>query len=190
MDDKGYQFLSGGVFNLNLIAVRSEDSSPTRFDDHLHVIYRSHDNRFKQHIFDINTCPGKHPIMNPWNVLGNDILVPGQYKNLYRLRDGYLKQRVSVYVVHDEQWNSKPDFGLYSSFEKKLVNETKESNGCNMICAHSLKKALGINYYKGPLQVLRNWKDLDIILHICANHIAAGHFGLFNYTLLEERDLC
>ncbi len=188
MDDKGYRVLTSGVYNLNLIAVRAEDRR-SAFPDQLHIFYRGDkDSRFKHHNFDINTCTGKHPVFNPWNVFECDILVPGQYRNAFKLlKDDCLQQQVPMNFVHDEWPGPEYNLDLYSTFEKRRANSMYVNLGADLICAHSLKKALGINYYRGGLQVLKNFKDLDIVLWLAEQHVNAGH-GLISYTLLEEGD--
>ena len=153
MDDKGYLFLSA-PHALNLIAIRSNKIND--FDDALHVVYR--DTLQRHLVFDINTTPGKHWLLNQLGIFGTEVLPAGQYLKRWKLSAIGLRQIGSDKI------------------------------GAHIISANPIRKALGINYYPVPLQVLRNDKDMEVILYLCEQHIKNRHGRLFNYTILDEKD--
>ena len=85
MDKKNYAYYTRGLYNLNLIGVRSENSVSDKFDDLLYAFYRADDNHFKLHEFPMTSDAGRHWLLNPMNIRGCAILVPGQYRNCYQI---------------------------------------------------------------------------------------------------------
>ena len=150
MDDKGYLFLNAH-HAVNLIAIR------TSGEDQLHVIRHDGYERI-QLVFDIDTKPGKHWLLNPFGIFGEEILPAGQYLKRWKISAIGLRQIGSGRI------------------------------GAHIISANPIRRALGINYYPAPLQVLKNDKDMDTILYLCDQHIKNRHGRLFTYTILNEND--
>jgi len=87
MEKKRYAFFDRDKpYNLNIIGVRRvENSIPNKFDDTIVVIYRERlDGPWVIFTADITTDPGQYWLMNPTNVDGTAILVPGQYRSVYK----------------------------------------------------------------------------------------------------------
>lgn len=193
LTDKNYEFFTKGIYNLNLIGVRSSDSQPDKFDDHFHVIYRGEDNRFKHHTFPCTTDPGKHWLLNPMNIGGCAIMVPGQYKNAYVIgkhKGEYpaLIQSSPIMFVRDNNRDSKLDFDLYRKPELRKDNVIPQVIGANIHRASAWQVALSVSKYSAACQVLQNPKDFDLLMTLVQGNVAAGHGTRFTYTLLEESD--
>lgn len=190
-NNKNYKFYTSGIYNLNLIGVRSLESKSDSFDDHFHVIYRGEDDRFKHHIFPCTTDPGKHWLLNPMNVKGCAIMVPGQYKSAYTIglhagKYRALKQHNPMWFVRDNDKNSTLDFSLYRDPEKKKQNAFFEVIGANIHRASAVKSLLNVGLYSAGCQVLQNPKDFFLLMSLADKQIANGHGKYFTYTLIEE----
>ena len=83
---KGYAFFDRNKpYNLNIIGVRRvENAVPNTFDDTIVVIYRDGAKQWQVFTADITTDPGRYWLMNPSNVNGTAILVPNQYRGVYK----------------------------------------------------------------------------------------------------------
>lgn len=77
MNKKGYKIFHG-PYNLNLIGIRSKNSQSDQFDDTFCILYEDKDGVMTLESFPCTTDPGKHYLMNPMNVKGCAIMVPGQ----------------------------------------------------------------------------------------------------------------
>ena len=83
---KGYAFFDkNAAYNVNIIGVRRINASaPNKFDDTIVVIYRNEQKFWEVFTSDITTDPGLYWLENPMNVEGTAILVPDQYRGVYR----------------------------------------------------------------------------------------------------------
>lgn len=188
---KNYKFYTNGIYNLNLIGVRSKQSKSDSFDDHFHVIYRAEDNRFKHHIFPCTTDPGKHWLLNPMNVKGCAIMVPGQYNSAYSIglhagKYRALRQTKPIWFVRDNDRNTTLDFSLYRDPEKKKKHAFFEVIGANIHRASAVKKVLNIGQYSAACQVIQNPSDFNLLMSLIDKQVANGHGKNFTYTLIEE----
>ena len=87
MKKKGYAFFDRDKpYNLNIIGVRRvENAIPNKFDDTIVVIYKERrEGPWVVFTADITTDPGQYWLMNPINVDGTAILVPDQYRGVYK----------------------------------------------------------------------------------------------------------
>ena len=82
--DLGYAIFTEKNYDLNLIACRSPSRVANAFDDVFHVVYRVGD-RYFQESYPCTTDPGLYWLHNPSRVEGTAILVPNQYRNVWRL---------------------------------------------------------------------------------------------------------
>ena len=80
----GYAVFESGLYNLNIIGVRTPDDNANTFNDRLYVVYRD-EWGWLTRSWDITTDPGMYWRENPGNVDGTAILVPGQYRGAYKL---------------------------------------------------------------------------------------------------------
>ena len=81
---KGYSFFEKGNYNLNIIGIRSDIKVANSFDDTLLCLYRA-DDKWVWNEYTITTDSGLYWLKNPMNNKGTALLVPNQYKSVYRL---------------------------------------------------------------------------------------------------------
>jgi hypothetical protein len=115
---KGYDVFEDDdkPFNLNIVAVRSNDPKVNVFNDHMHLCwkYRGQWNDFN---FPITCDSGLYWLNNPLSKLGTAIVKEGQYKGLWKTglhRGKYfaLVQKNPVTVIRDY---NKDNFLNYDS---------------------------------------------------------------------------
>jgi hypothetical protein len=195
-DAKGYTFYTKGLYNLNIIGVRSSDSKSDKFDDHLHLIYRSFDNQWKHYTFNITTDPGKYWLNNPFTKKGTAILVPYQYKGVFQLgihgrshaSGGYeaLEQVKPMMYVRDNNKDDILNFDLYEGNIFKNPNVFQDNIKSNIHRASQWKTLLNVGRYSAACQVIQQPTDFDFFIKACKKSKAVWG-NSFSYTLLEEK---
>ena len=186
---KEYAFFDNNKkYNLNIVGIRSTSHDSEKFDDTLLVIYRNDDNEWEVLNYEITTEPGPRILRRPINPKGTAVLVPEQYRSVYKITTHGGKNRHialcqrngKVKVWRDTDKDSKPesvgfdiDEGMYGinihrhagSGEKEYVNGS--SAGC---------------------QVFKDSRKFKEFLEVC-NRSADIYSSAFTYTLIEEEDL-
>lgn len=185
-EEKGYSFFTNGVYNLNIIGVRSNNNNQVtnNYDDYLIVDYNTK-SCHKRQIYSITTEPGKHYMINPMNLKGTAILVPGQYKGCYQIalhRGKYkaLCQRKPVKVYRDN--NKDLIYNMnFETIDKGLF-------GINIHRSNEAWTRQTVDQYSAGCQVFNNPKDFLSFMNICEKQ--RGLYGnSFTYTLITEDDL-
>lgn len=89
LDDLNYDKFEDGDYNVNIIAVRSNNVKADSWDDHLYVIYKVNNNWRKLYITEVTTDPGLTELVNPSfraaQIDGTAAIKEGQYRGAYRL---------------------------------------------------------------------------------------------------------
>lgn len=190
INNKGYAFFDGKrSYNLNIIGVRNKSHDPKKFDDALLVIYRDNKKEWEVLAYEITTEPGPSILRKPINPDGTAILVPGQYKGVYRVglhggsyRHTALVQRGGAVKV----WRDQNKNEMIEIDENTLVQE-----GMFGINIHRRADAGEREYVRGSsagCQVFKDSVDFAEFLELCNK--SADIFGnSFTYTLIEEGDL-
>lgn len=186
---KGYAYFTAGNYNLNLIGVRRANKghiATNRFDDYLVVIYNT-TNRTVRKIFPITTEPGLTQLKAPSNAKGVAILVPGQYRSVWKidLHNGKYKalcQRNGAVKVYRD--NNKDN--VYDVLPEKI---DKGWFGINIHRSSIYHAPTYVNNYSAGCQVLQNPKDFNTLMYLAENQIKAGKGTTFTYTLLDEAEL-
>lgn len=115
IESLGYAVFTSGDYNLNLFGIRSKDLSAGSYNDLMGCIYKVN-GQWVSHYWAATTDPGVYYRENPINVLGTAILVPGQYRNVYKLgtHRGYealTQQNGEVTVWRDDNKDDQLDVG-------------------------------------------------------------------------------
>ena len=185
---KGYRFFKG-VYNLNIIGVRSKESikQENRFDDILIVAFglaTSGYNSSTKFIFQITTDPGIKSLKAPMNAKGTAILVPGQYRGSHKigLHQGKYEALVQCAPVK-----------VYRDANKDSILDTdKRTIDTGMFGINIHKAGIAsviVDGWSAGCQVLAVEKDYAIFMDLCRKQKLAGYGDKFTYTLLEEKDL-
>lgn len=164
-------------FNLNLIGVRSKDMTPNTFNDTLHVLwkFRGHWNHLK---FAFTTDPGLYYLQNPINVNGTIIMVPDQYRGVYK--KGFHKGRPALEQVKPmKYWRD-------SNRDGKLdpIGEIFEEDASTNLHDAGINSTQ-VGKWSAGCQVTASDYDFDLLMYIVDK--AVEHWGnSFTYTLIEE----
>ena len=82
--NKGYVFFEKGEYNLNIIGIRNKSGKADKFDDNINVVYKV-DDAWVVDAYPATTEPGTNILRRPIVKGGTAILVPGQYRSVYKI---------------------------------------------------------------------------------------------------------
>lgn len=180
----GYK-INDRPYELNIVGIRSAITRPNRFDDEIHVFYKTRGLNWEYHRFKATTDPGTYWLKHPMNLSGTAILAEGQYRNAYKLglhRGKYLAlvQIGRVTVIRDFNRNNKLDF----------FNGTKRNGyyGINIHRASISGTTKNVDKYSAGCQVFSNISDFNHFLSMCKKHRSL-YGNKFTYTLIDQRML-
>lgn len=184
---KGYTYDDDGKpYHLTIVGIRSPSAAIDQFDDRIIIVYCDDAGRSQTLDYPITTDPGAHytrsKLLNP---SGAAILVPGQYRNVYKIglhRNKYealcqLGGKVTVW--RDANRDDKLDRG--GSVYKGWF-------GINIHRAASSGSTSRVGAYSAGCQVFKNADEFAVLMGL-AKKSKAIRGNSFTYTLLEEADL-
>lgn len=184
---KGYSFFTKGIYNLNIIGVRSNKGNKVtnKFDDILIVDYNTKTGH-KRQIYSITTEPGLSSMLNPVNGKGTAILVPGQYKGAYciALHNNKYKalcQRLKPVKVYRD--------GNRDKVYDLLPESIEEGNfGINIHRANESYIRSTVDSYSAGCQVFDSPKEFKSFINLLEE--SRKIFGnCFTYTLIDEKEI-
>jgi len=185
MNRKGYKFFEVGDYNLNLIGIRNDVLYKNSFDDTLLNIYKVN-GKWVWNEFKITTDAGTHYLQNPMNIKGTALVVPNQYKGLWKLglhRGDYeaLVQRGEIEVYRDNNRDKILDFNE-NTIDKGIF-------GINCHRSNPRGESSVVGKWSAGCQVFANVKCFeDEFIPIIK--VAKDKWGnSFTYTLLTKKDL-
>jgi hypothetical protein len=184
---KGYKFFDGNLsYNINLIGVRGNEDHANKFDDVMFLIYRDRNKQWCTHCYPITCDPGNKYLKWPINENGAAILVPGQYRGVYRIDkhrgqyDALCQRSGSVRVWRDDNRDVILDHDNETIMEGRY--------GINIHRAARSGEVDSVNGYSAGCQVFKRTTDFNELMGIAKK--SSDAFGnSFTYTLLEEDDL-
>ena len=182
LKSKGYSYFTNGIYNLNIIGVRSKDSkeSVNVFNDALILIYTAEDGKHIE-VFPITTDPGLYYLKNNLSIKGCAILKEGQVRGGWQigLHQGKYKalvQKKPVTVYRDSNKDSKLDF----------VNEETGMFGINI--HKSGESSTQVDRWSAGCQVFARVRDFNKFMNLVQK--GNNKYGnSFTYTLINETDL-
>lgn len=168
-------------YELNIIGVRSSDSTPNVFNDSINVVYKDSNDSWQLHSFPATTDPGTFWLKNPLNPQGTAILKAGQYLHshiigLHRNKYRALVQRGLMTVIRDIKRDGTLDF------------KGKDDSGYFGIDIHRAAETgvtKLIDKYSAGCQVFANATDFTTFMQLCDKQ-AQLYGNSFSYTLLEQ----
>lgn len=177
---KGY-VLHTRPYELNIVGMRTRSVVSNRFDDEIHVFYKSKPLKWNYHIFKATTDPGTFWLKNPMQEQGTAILAQGQYDYQIGLHRGQYKaltQAGPVTIIRDYDRNAKLDF----------LNGRKSTGffGINVHRALAQGKTKSIDKFSAGCQVFSNANDFNHFMEMCDRHQQL-YGNKFKYTLIDFR---
>jgi hypothetical protein len=182
LKNKGFKLFTR-PYELNIVGLRSESTSPNRFDDEIHVFYKVSALKWNYHVYKATTDPGTFWLKNPIEPQGTAILSEGQFKDAYTLglhRGQYkaLVQQKPVSIMRDYDRNAKLDF----------LNGKKSTGlfGINIHRASSKGRTKFVDKFSAGCQVFENATAFGQFLLLCEHH-SQLYGNKFTYTLIDFR---
>jgi hypothetical protein len=170
-------------FELNIVGLRSKQTRANKFDDEIHVFYKTSKRKWNYHLFKATTDPGLYWLKNPSYPKGTAILKGGQYENAYALglhagKYTALVQARPVIVMRDFDRNETLDFNS--------GNTESGMFGINVHHATANGKSYVIDRYSAGCQVFQNAEEFRMFMQLCLQH--KNLYGnSFTYTLIDYR---
>lgn len=185
MHSKNYKVFTGGKYNLNIVGVRSNNMRANRFDDWIAVFYDV-GNDTRLHLFQCTTDPGLYWLQHPSYVKGTAILVPNQYRGVYKIdyhNGKYLAlcQRAGEVAVfrdynRDNLLNMDESTIMWGMF------------GINIHRASYYGRSAQVDKWSAGCQVIASGDDFSTFMSLVKK--SSKFYGnSFTYTLLLENDL-
>lgn len=164
---------------INIVGFRSKEQVPDKFNDYLAVYLAKSGGVFEYDCWPITTMPGIPWLRTPMNRKGTAVLVPGQYRNSYRigLYHGYraLRQVGPVRVFRDNNLDGEADMENVSIEEGFF--------GIHIHRAGLWSKIVGVS--SAGCQVFQRRRDFDEFMSFC-EEASTFHKNSFSYTLLDQ----
>jgi len=189
MGEKGYSFFESGIFNVNIVGIRSKESRSNSFDDTILLVYRNKKGGWEVQSSAATTDPGERYLMHPINDRGTAILVPGQYKGVYKVD---IHARSNTRFAHEALCQRGGKLKVWRDNNRdKVLDHDPESidEGWHGINIHRSKvgEADYVGSYSAGCQVFKNGTDYKLFLDVIKR--SRDMYGnSFSYTLLEEKD--
>lgn len=179
----GYKFFTG-PWNINLFGIRTPNKHTDTFDDMIGVIFE--DTHLKPHciVFNATTEPGKNYLLAPPNKLGTGIIVPGQYRGVWKYESSWgrfeypiLRQVGMFKVYRDNTKDAKIDL------DAKTI-EDNYNGGFQLHKAWSNGYAENVDYVSAGCQAIQDPWGYDYLLSLLKHSIEVLGYDTFTYTLI------
>ena len=177
----GYKVFESGSYNVNIIGVRSTDHKANSFDDVIHCVFKDEDGEWVHKSWACTTEPGNYWLENPTNVNGTAILVPGQYRGVWKIDkhqgkyDALCQRNGKVKTYRDSNKDDIIDCDVES------ITEGFYGINIHKAGAHSTQ----VDRWSAGCQVFANAEDFSEFMDIC--YKARDKWGnSFSYTLVPE----
>jgi hypothetical protein len=187
---KGYEWFGdspNAEYKLNIVGVRNNrpsvaDKVTNVFDDWLTLSWVDENGTSKFFCWSATTDPGKKGVMEFSNKKGVARLVPGQYKDVWKIDkhqgkyDALCQRLGNVTVWRDGNKNL--------IFEEKVID-----TGMFGINIHkSGQDSTWVENWSEGCQVFKRVKDFDVFMWLCKK-ASKIHGNKFTYTLIESTDI-
>ena len=172
-------------YEVNIVGIRSKNTRSNRFDDEIHVFYKTSPVKWIYHVYKATTDPGTFWLENPMEPRGTAILAEGQYVDAYEIglhRGLYpaLVEKRPVTILRDYNRNSTLDF----------FNGRKDTGvfGINIHRALANGKTKYVDKFSAGCQVFEDADDFEQFMRITGRHQKL-YGNSFTYTLIDFRSM-
>ena len=185
IEGMGYSFFTKGNYNVNIIGVRNPNLVANSFDDTMICAYKVKDQWVLKE-WQITTDAGTYWLENPLNVKGCALLVPNQYRGVYKID----KHRNKYYALC--QRNGEVE--VYRDDTKDQIlnfdDATKQWGyfGINIHRSNPYSESTSVDKWSAGCQVFKKVDDFNEFMTIC-NKAREEWSNSFTYTLIKEEDL-
>ena len=170
-------------YKLNIVGIRNATTKPNRFDDEIHVFFKTQKGGWEHYIFTATTDPGTFWLKDPMRPEGTAILKAGQYVDTWSIdwhRGKYLAlcQRKPVTVIRDYNRDAILDF--YNGEEHTGLF------GINIHRAMKKGKTKYVDEFSAGCQVFEDGENFELFMRLCERH-RQMYGNKFTYTLFDHR---
>ena len=177
---RGFATFERGLYNLNLIGIRSPDRTSNAFNDRICVAYRD-ESGWISRTFQATTDPGLYYRENPLNVRGTAIMCPGQYRGSHVL--GYHRGQYRA-LVQDRPVQYWRDGNRDEVLDMVPGTEEEAVVGLNIHRASASRASSRIGRFSAGCQVIADPEEFDVLIALCEKS-AELYGNRFTYTLIE-----
>ena len=185
----GYKFFLNGDYNVNIVGVRNSSGLADKFDDKLNVFYREQ-GEWVMDSYPITTEPRPNILQWPIKSVrhkGTAILVPNQYRGVYRIGTHGGKRRYTALI----QRGGPVEVFRDNNRDRKVDTDGPIESGMFGINIH---RQFGPDDRENPgsssagCQVFQSSVDFYHFMDTC--HTASEIWGnSFTYTLVTEEEI-
>lgn len=188
----GYSIFTDGLFNLNIIGIRSKKNAPDAFDDWMVVAYKDAQG-WVERWWPITTEPGLYYLQNKAKWYGPEgvaVLVPGQYRSVYKIDmhagkyEALCQRNGAVRLYRDANLDTIVDYNPATVI-------SSSASGINIHASTSTPYDGDVTQTKiGPwsagCQVFASEADFRAFMELCKKQFAVRGWKTFTYTLILE----
>ena len=178
----GYAVFERGDYNLNIFGIRSKNHRANKFDDFLGCAFKI-DGLWRVEYWEATTDPGRYWLQNPGRVAGTAILVPGQYRGVYKIGnhktyEALVQTGGKVRVYRDANRDGNLD----------MDSSTIESGyfGINIHRSSSRGSSSNVEKWSAGCQVHKSIHSFNRMMQLAHKQVESGQGRSFTYTLLTE----
>lgn len=182
---KGFEFYERPL-EVNIIGVRSPFTVANRFDDEIHVLFKTDTGKWEYRVFKATTDPGTYWLNNPMSPQGTAILQQGQYKNTYAL--GLHRGKYMALVQALGEVSVLRDYNRDAVLDFSSATPDRGFFGINIHRAQVSGKTKFIDRHSAGCQVFEDAADFETFIKLCLQH-RERYGNRFTYTLIDLREL-
>ena len=179
---KHYSYFTDGSYNINIIGVRAKTDKvvTNKFDDFIILEYKDESGKWYRQIYKATTDPGITYLSTPIDFKGCAMMVPGQYRGLWRIgmHKGKYKALVQNRPVTVYRDNNKD-----SVYDIEATTLDKGVFGINL--HHAGADSVQVDKWSAGCQVVARLRDFQQLMSIVSKQKAPS----YTYTLIKEEDL-
>lgn len=188
----GHAVFLNGDYNLNLFGIRSPDDESGVYNDLLGCAYKV-DGQWHVRYWAATCDPGVYYRENPANVAGTAILVPGQYRNVYKINkhrgkyDALCQINGKVTVWRDDNKDDTLDHedGSEASGYYGINIHASSSDPYNENRDRDADTAQ-VNRWSAGCQVHATTTGFREMMDLCNKQIKHRGWKTFTYTLVDQ----
>ena len=180
VESKGHAVFTRGLYNLNIVGIRTPDDSANTFNDMLAVAYKD-ERGWVVRSWAWTTDPGLYWRENPMRVQGTAILCPGQYRGAYKL--GRHRGQYEALVQTGGRVTVWRDANRDTTLNMDPATAEDGYYGINIHRA-STRGSTQVDRWSAGCQVAGDPTDFESFMGLCRRS-AALYGPRFTYTLVE-----
>src|SRR5688572_14826054 len=160
-DKKGFK-LYERPYELNIIGIRSPNTTPNAFDDRIVVFYKDDKGETISHVWDATTDPGTYWLNNPIQPQGTAILAEGQYVGAYVI--GLHLGKYSALVQRGGMVTILRDYNRDAVLDFSSQVKSTGYFGINIHHANSVGITKSVDKNSAGCQVLANVEEFNTLM--------------------------